>query len=216
MAAHTDAKPPLLEAHYLPTVQYCSHLAKTEVAYLEARENFQKSTYRNRCVIAGANGPLTLSIPLASGKNEQMPIREVRISTDTDWNRRHWQAIRSAYGRSPYFEFYADELAPLYERPATFLFDWNRQLTQFLIESFRLPVELRLTEEFHPLGAETFDDLRGVIHPKPHRIRRPDDFTARPYTQVFSERFGFQSNLSALDLLCCLGPEAARVLVAGN
>ena len=202
----------MLEAHYLPTVQYFTHLARTDVAYVEASENFQKSTYRNRCVIAGANGPLVLSIPLASGKNEQMPIREVRISTDTDWNRRHWQAIRSAYGRSPYFEFYADEFAPLYERPPERLFDWNLQLTRLLIESFRLPVELRLTETFHPLGTEHFDDLRGVIHPKPHRIRRADGFTAQPYTQVFAERFGFQRNLSAIDLLFCLGPEAGRVL----
>ena len=206
-------KPVLIEAQYLPPVQTLFHAHRSGLLVLETHETYQKGSYRNRCHIAGANGPLVLSIPLARGKNERMSIRAVRTSDHSDWQRQHWQAIRSAYGRAPYFEHYADELEPHFRRPAPLLFDWNEQLLRTLLECLRLPVEVRHSETFVPFDTHDFLDLRGVIHPKSHRVRRADSvFVAQPYEQIFVEKHGFLPNLSSLDLLFCLGPEAISVL----
>ena len=206
-------QPLLIETQYLPPVQTLFHAHRLGTLVLEAHETYQKGSYRNRCHLAGANGLQILSIPLERGKNERMRIREVRTSDHTDWQRQHWQTIRSAYGRAPYFEFYADRLEPHFRQPAPLLFAWNETLLRILIECLRLPITVTHSDEFLPFDTDTFHDLRGVVHPKRHRARRPDPtFTPHPYPQLFTERHGFLPNLSALDLLFCLGPEAASVL----
>ena len=203
----------LLEAHYLPTVQWFYHFRRAERVEIEACETYQKGSYRNRCTIVGANGPLLLSIPLLKGKHEQLPITEVRISDHTDWQRQHWQTIRSAYGRAPYFEFYADELEPLFRKPALFLFEWNTLLIETIATQLRIRTSWKGSEKFRAFDADGTKDLRGIITPKPQKMRHPDrEFITKPYLQVFSERHGFSPNLSVLDLLFCLGPEAAKVL----
>ena len=159
----------------------------------EAHENYQKGGHRSRCRIATANGPLLLSIPLTGGKHQQMPIREVRIDYRQDWQRQHAQTIRSAYGRAPYYEFYADELLEVAAQRYPFLWDYNVALTQHLLTTLQLSVDLSFTTHFQ--GADA-----GASQP----TRQPT-----PYRQVFEERYGFLPDLSILDALFCLGPALA-------
>ena len=95
----------LIEAQYLPSIQFFSKLTRFSTLLLEAHENYQKGSYRNRCHIAGANGLMRLSIPLRKGKNEQLPIQKTLISYDEPWITQHWQSIRSAYGNAPFFPY---------------------------------------------------------------------------------------------------------------
>ena len=106
----------LLEIQYLPSLQYVSKLLQCPKIYLEQHENYSKGSYRNRCHIAGAQGLQRLSIPLEGGKHQQQPIREVRISNDESWQSQHWTSIKSAYGKSPFFEHYADVFLPFYKK----------------------------------------------------------------------------------------------------
>ena len=157
----------------------------------EAHENYQKGGWRNRCLIAGANGALRLTVPLEGGKHQQMPIREVRISYHSDWQRQHAQAIRSAYGRSPYFEYYGEGLLEVAARPATFLWDYNLSLTRKIIELLRLPVALSASDDFRGGDAGAGVGVTGLP----------------TYPQLFQDRHGFLDGLSVLDGLFCLGPE---------
>lgn len=202
----------LLELQYLPCVQYFSKLAHYPVVYIEAEENYQKGSYRNRCHIAGANGLLRLSIPLKQGKNEQQNIREVEIAYKEPWQSQHWNSIRSAYGNAPYFEFYAGQLKPHFEEKPAFLFDFSYGLLQTLLELLQLDASLRLTDAYEKETPKSLLDLRNAIHPKKHRRRADTHFTPAPYPQVFLEKHGFLPNLSILDLLFCTGPQAPLIL----
>ena len=163
----------------------------------EAHENYQKGGWRNRCRIASANGPLMLSVPLQGGKHRRMPVREVAISHRTDWQRQHEQSIRSAYGRAPYFEFYAESLFTALHAPAPDLWTLNWGLTQTLLELLDLPITLTTTDSF---CAESAGEM-----PATESVHR--------YPQVFQDRHGFLPHLSILDGLFCLGPELAGLAV---
>lgn len=163
---------------------------------LEAHENYQKSGFRKRCRILGPNGVQTLSVPLNQGKHQRQPIREVTISYEVDWWRTHEQAIRTAYGRSPYFEFYADALFAVGRKQHPTLWELNEELLQTILRLLRQPVPLTLTEDF------VRPEDEGYLRPNDSRIDSPP-----PYPQVFSDRFGFVADLSVLDALFCLGPE---------
>ena len=200
----------LLEIQYFPPVQYFSKLATAPVVFLEQHEHYVKGSYRNRCHIAGVNGVQRLSIPLCKGKNQQQPIREVRIAWDEPWQTQHWQAIRSAYGNSPFFEHYAGAFEPFFKkRKHEWLWDWNVELLQLLMKLMGLKTELRFTESYEP-APEGVLDFRGKIHPK--RPAEDADFSPVHYSQVFEDRHGFLENLSVIDLLFCTGPASRGFL----
>ena len=204
--------PALIELHYLPCVQYCTKLLWHPQLVLEDAENYQKGSYRNRCWIAATNGPLRLSIPLDRGKNEGQAIREVRINYRQDWQAQHWRSIQSAYGKSPFFEHYADELAPLYQSPVEYLFDWNLLLLQTLLQLLDLPSALAYSGQYYREVPPDWSDLRNTIQERPGRQVPDPHFSPRPYPQVFLEKRGFLPNLSILDLLFCTGPQATIYL----
>jgi hypothetical protein len=203
---------------------------RTDVLWLEACENYQKGSYRNRCHIAGSNGVQRLSIPLQKGKHQQTPIREVRLAYDEPWQRTHWRSIRTAYGNAPFFEHYADEVAPFFEKKYTFLFDLNLDVLHFLMKKMAWPGEIRLSETYRMPGMEdTVTDARNSIvvagfNPPPIGSVVPGfnpppigsvvpGFNPPPksYPQLFMERHGFLPDLSALDLLFCCGKQAGAV-----
>lgn len=202
----------LLELQYLPPIQYFAKLVEYSEVWIEQEENYRKGSYRNRCHIATANGLMRLSIPLEKGKNEQMPIRQVRIAYEEPWQRQHWIGIRSAYGRAPFFDFYAEELAPFYEKEWAYLFDFNWALLLKLMELIGLPADLRLTEAYQEKPAANISDYRNSIFPKKHRQKKDSRFKAPKYRQLFEERHGFMPNLSILDLLFCTGPQTLLYL----
>lgn len=199
----------LIELQYFPPITYFSVLLKHENIWIEQFENYQKGSYRNRCHIATANGLLRLSIPLEKGKNNQTTIKEVKIHNDNNWQTQHWRAIKSAYGNAPYFEYYADELFPFFEKKYNFLFDLNLDLLNGIMELFMMPNTLQFTNEYQINLNENITDFRNVISPK-----KPDNplFQKVTYQQLFIEKHGFIPELSILDILFCKGPEAILVI----
>ncbi|MEM8910032.1 MAG: WbqC family protein [Bacteroidota bacterium] len=202
----------LLEMHYFPTIQYWCKLLQYPEVHIEQWENYKKGSYRNRCYIATANGPLRLSIPLKKGKNEQMPIREVQIAHDQSWLSQHWTSIQSAYGNAPFFEHYAADIAPLFEKKWRFLFDFNWTIVQTLCDSLGLSPAFQLTEAYQAQTQHSILDGRNLIHPKSHLSPVDPHFQAQIYPQVFVEKTGFLPNLSILDLLFCTGPQTLLLL----
>lgn len=178
------------------------------VVYIEACENFQKQSYRNRCRFYAADGVQTLSFPiLHEGGTHRNPIADVRIDYKTPWVQQHERAIVSAYGMSAYFEYYQDELFAILESRYEKLFDLNMALIRFFIEKTGLSVDIRLTEDYlkEPVGVE---DLRDSIHPKRPNAILADLGLEKPYFQVFAWKYGFRSDLSIMDLLFNEGPDS--------
>lgn len=202
----------LIELHYLPCVQYFAKLLQHKNILLEQKEHYTKGSYRNRCYIAGANGTLMLSIPLAKGKNEQQDIRSTQIAYNSHWQNQHWRTIQSAYGNTPYFEYYADGLAAFYKKEYEFLFDLNYDLLLWITERLQLDVSINLTTAYQVEVPPEIIDWRNGIHPKSQKQRLDEQFKAAYYPQAFEDRYGFLSNLSILDLLFCSGPQGGMIL----
>lgn len=199
----------LLSIAYAPPIQFFSKLL-TGAVYIEAHEHFIKQTYRNRCHILSPDGVIPLVIPVEQGASHQCPIREVRLSDHDHWRSRHWQALKSYYSTSPFYEYYAPDLEPLYRESFCFLFDFNWALLNRLIELMHLKVDLRLTTEYQEKDAQ---DFRTIIRPK----QSPVDLTFKSeisYYQLFGqqEKNSFYPNLSIYDLLFNMGPESVDVL----
>lgn len=210
----------LVTTAYLGNIQYFGKLAQG--ARIEACENFQKQTYRNRAEVMTAAGVRALTVPVDWDHRAKMPIREVRIDYTLPWQREHWRTLQAAYAAAPYFDHYAERLAPFYDertyRPER-LFDLNCDLTRLLLKLLGLPETLAFTEDYAmpaPLEAAAgAGDFREIISHKP-RLRRPDPtFRAPEYYQVFADRTPFAPNLSVVDLLFCEGPQAGRIVREG-
>lgn len=172
---------------------------------IERNDNFCKQTFRNRCLIATANGVQALTVPIERYEGAKCPMRDIRISDHGEWRHLHWNAIVSAYGESPFFDYYADDLRPFFERKWEFLFDFNMEIAMKLCELLDVRPDISFTDSYADAAEINADDFRDAIRPK-HPLPDPS-FEPRPYYQVYAQRHGFQPNMSALDLLCNEGPE---------
>ena len=177
------------------------------IIYIEACENYQKQSYRNRCRFYAADGVQSLSFPIIhEGNTHKRPVSEVKIDYSTPWVMQHKRAIVSAYRTSAYFEYYQDELFAILDSKPEKLIDLNTRLLEFFLEKTGIKAEIRMTESYG--GQEDCEDLRESIHPK-----RPDTILQnlkleKPYFQVFAEKHGFIPNLSIMDLLFNEGPDS--------
>ena len=177
------------------------------VIYIEACENYQKQSYRNRCHFYATDGKQSLSFPVihAEGTHKHL-ISEMRIDYSTPWVMQHKRAIISAYRTSAYFEYYQDELFAILDSKPERLIDLNTRLLEFFLEKTGIKAEIRMTESYDT--APECEDLREVIHPKrPERILENLELK-KPYFQVFAEKHGFISDLSIMDLLFNEGPDS--------
>ncbi len=200
----------LLSVAYLPPVQYMTKFLLYDRIIVEMYENFQKQSYRNRCVIAGANGPLTLVIPVKKQQGSNTVITDIRIDYDKDWQHIHWKSIVSAYQNSPFFEFYRDELYTLIFSKYEFLADLNLRLLDHICSLLSIDKKYQLSREY--TDNNEIHDYRQSINPK-KRLRKPDTlFKPASYPQVFAERFGYISNLSIADLIFNKGPDSRFIL----
>lgn len=219
----------LLSTAYFPPVSYFAAMAQDmtglisrrgdggslelspSVVYIEACENFQKQSYRNRCRFYAADGVQTLSFPIIhEGGTHKIPISEIKVDYKKPWVLQHERAISSAYGTSAYFEYYQDELFAILEAGHERLFDLNMALLNFFIEKTGVKVDLRLTEDY--IKDTRHEDLREVIHPKRPNTILQDLSLEKPYFQVFSGKYGFQPDLSIMDLLFNEGPDSILYL----
>jgi hypothetical protein len=198
----------LVENQYLPSIAFFTNAAGAEALMIEAHENFIKQSYRNRCQIVDASGRRDLTIPVmhVSGK---MPISTVEIDHRQKWINNHWRAIQSAYGKAPFFEYYADDLHDiLYLKPAL-LYELNMRLLSMCLKALRLDIPVKETTSYMKTVENGVLDLRNAIDVKnPKSLDR--FFTPVPYAQVFGSTF--VENASIIDLIFCVGPEAGRIV----
>ncbi len=193
----------LFPSCYLGPISYYSALLKCQRPVIEKWEHYPKQTYRNRCRIATANKVMDLTIPIERN-GQKTAMCDVKIAYQQDWQRIHWNAIESAYNTSPYFEYFADELKGFFERQETYLLDFNLKMHEKVCELMQLQVPLTYSESYeaHING----DDLREAFSPK------KEPAPCKPYHQVFETRYGFQTDLSILDLVLNEGPESYKYL----
>jgi len=181
----------VLPTSYFGPISWYQQLFRADKVLIEQHEHFVKQTLRNRCTISTASGRQTLTVPVEHGRSAdgRPPICSLRISDHGNWRHLHWNALQSAYHKTPFFDYYADDLRPFFEEHWDSLIDFNEAIRQTICELL----------DIHPVVE--FTDHYSGITPQP-------DFQPRPYYQLFSQKNGFQPNLSILDLLFEMGPEA--------
>lgn len=199
----------LLSTAYLPPIDYFRVVAMADKWEIEQCEKYQKQSYRSRCHILSANGPLSLSIPVDRSGGHSVPIKSIKVDNSVNWQKTHWGALVSAYQSSPFFEYYKEDFRPFYEKRADSLFEFNTALTKLILESLGLPSDILFTESFTVECVA--DDFRFSIHPKLKSPFEEDNKKGR-YHQVFAHKFDFKENLSIVDLLFNEGPESLRYL----
>lgn len=191
----------LLCSAYLPPVSFFTAIKNGGDVLIEQYDNYCKQTYRNRCVIATAGGKQTLTIPVVKPDGPKQLMKDVRISDHGDWRHQHWNALESAYMNSPFFMYYQDDFRPFYEKKYEFLLDFNMELTMRIMQLSGIKKQLILTQSYIR-NTDGTTDLRPIVEPD---VQEPEN--PKTYWQVFKQKHGFLSNLSAVDLLFNMGPE---------
>ncbi len=205
MTENAKEKILLIESQYFPPIDSYKALVKHDILKIEKYEHYQKLSYRNRCYVAGPNGRMILSVPLARGKNQRTIMKDVRISNEEKWQGLHWKTLVSAYRRSPWFEYYEEDLQGLFEKPFHFLMDWNMACFEWTNSKLGIKMPVIYTDSYEKVVSGV-TDARESILPGPVTESEPG------YTQVFQERTGFIPGLSILDLLFCEGKQSLEIL----
>lgn len=197
-----------LSSSYLAPIQVYSVL-KNNVCIVDTHEHYVKQTYRSRCEVYSPQGILTLSVPLQKRRKRQA-MHEIKIAFEYDWQKLHWRSIESCYRRSPFFEFYEDDLSPFFnEKKFNFLIDLNEALQQLIISLLKLKVSYTFSTEY--LQPKDSIDYRAFLNPK-SRMESKLINDWKLYHQVFASRHQFIPNLSIIDLLFNEGPRAIDFL----
>ncbi len=193
----------LLPVFYLPPVSWFARFIAQEDITLEQYENFPKQTYRNRANIYGANGKLSLIIPIKHTGDRLM--KDIQISYAENWQKLHWKSIKTAYQSSPYFEYYEDKLQSIFETREPSLLKFNLRALEVLQRILKTDKGFLLTEEY--IKQPQMNDYREKFSAK----KKPH-YGFEEYYQTFSDKMGFIEDLSVLDLICNKGPEALAYL----
>ena len=199
----------LLHPAYFPNIATIATMAENEAVW-EIQDNYQKQTFRNRCQICTDQGKHILTIPIkhVGGTSGRQKYKEVRIDNSYRWQQQHWRTLQTAYRTSAFFEFYEDELEPLFTRKFEFLLDFNFATIAFIAEAIGISICDEKTETYH----KDFDlglDARFLVNAK-----KELSFENEQYFQVFEDRNDFISNSSGLDLLFNEGTNALNYLKA--
>ena len=196
----------ILHPTYFPNIAHFVAIANADAVMFEMDDNFLKQTFRNRTYIYGANGKLALNIPVIHTQKNRQKYRDVKIFNETKWQDLHWKSLLSAYRTSPFFEFYEDELQPLFNMKADYILDYNLTCYDVVCECLQLDVPVSKSEIYQK-NIENKHDYRFLVNAKKEPSLEFDT-----YTQVFNIKHGFIPNLSILDLLFNEGPNAVNYL----
>ena len=199
----------LIEPHYFPSVAYVALLSQFPTVVLEVQEHYPKQTYRNRCYVQGANRVQLLSVPVvkASGK---VLTKDIRIESGLTWRHHHWRTIQSAYGKAPFFDFFASDFHDILYQKNHFLVDLTTTILTKCLEILQLD-DSRLThsQSYEKIPAEGLFDARDILRAA-LPPSAPPFFRPVVYTQVFGK--DFVPNLSVIDLLFCEGSQANSII----
>lgn len=195
--------------HYFPCILALADLLNESDIVFDENYPFKRSSFRNRTIISGARGPITLSIPIVGGRNVKSTYKQVEIDYNNNWQRDHFRSLSTAYGNSPFFQFYKNEIEQLYRNQPKFLYDWNILCLEWIFKKMKIPIRLGVAQTM------THQSLRDglAIEYTPQNYGKVDGNTIFQYTQVFQDKTGFLPNLSILDMLFNVGPEAYEHLL---
>ncbi|WP_372936230.1 WbqC family protein [Seonamhaeicola sp.] len=196
----------IIHPTYFPNIAHFVGMVKAKEVMFEVEDNFVKQTYRNRTNIYAANGKLVLNIPVIHSQKNRQKYKDVKIFNAEKWQLNHWKSLLSAYRTSPYFEYYEDELLPLFQKKADYILDFNFKCFEVICNCLQLDLNISKSESFEKI-VESKVDLRFLVNAKKEQ---PQNF--EKYTQVFCNKHGYISNLSILDLLFNEGPNALNYL----
>lgn len=184
----------LLLPTYFPSISQFAAMVQADSITFEMEDNFQKQTNRNRMYIYSPNGIQLLNIPVKHSKDNHQKTKDVKIETAFDWQKQHFKSLEAAYRTSPFFEYFEDDLAPIFQKKHTFLMDLNFEALEIVSNCLGIDLKYGKTEEYFHETTE-FSDFRHLANGK------KDTLQFEPYTQVFEEKHGYLNNLSILDLL---------------
>jgi hypothetical protein len=186
----------LIHPTYFPSISHFAAIVQAEKVTFEMEDNFQKQTNRNRTYIYSPNGIQLLNIPVKHSKIAHQKTKDIQIENDFDWQKQHFKSLEAAYRSSPFFEFFEDDLLPIFEKKHSFLMDLNLEVFELITRCLRMKIEYNATTEYiHEIKANEITDFRYLANGK----KDPSQFES--YTQVFDDKFGFINNLSVLDLV---------------
>lgn len=190
--------------YFSPISQYVA-IANAKELVFEIEDNFQKQTYRNRCYIYTADGKHLLNVPIQHTKGIKQKTKDVKIDYKDDWHKLHLKTLQTAYSSSPFFEFYIDDLKPVFEKKITFLLDLNLKCHELIMDALQLEITYSKTSEYQK-------DVQFLDARKLAVAKTKEEFVLDRYIQVFEQNKGFISNLSILDLLFMEGPNVLNYL----
>jgi hypothetical protein len=197
----------LLLPTYFPSISHFAAMVQSENITFEMEDNFQKQTNRNRTYIYSPNGIQLLNIPVKHSKTAHQKTKDVLIENEFDWQKQHFKSLEAAYRSSPFFEFFEDDILPIFEKKHTYLMDLNLEVLDIMTKCLRMKLEFgKTTEYFHE--TENMLDFRYLANGK------KDTNSFEKYPQVFDDKHGFINNLSVLDLLFNEGKFARDYLKA--
>ena len=200
----------ILSTAYLAPIHFYARLYAAREAVVDVHEHYVKQTYRNRCCIATPQGVLALTVPVVRNKDGRGSICEVEVSSHGNWRHLHWNELVSAYERSPFFEYYADDFKRVLNTNFRLLTDLNRAFHELIVELLALDCRVRESTAYQ-IAAPGDLDLRAVISPKAPSAADAA-FRPVPYYQVFAARTGFLPNLSNADHILNMAPESRLIL----
>jgi len=189
---------------YLPPVAWFASFIKSEYPIIDIHEHYVKQTYRNRADIYSEKGKQILSIPVIK-KDHHTKLKDIQISNVEPWNKIHWKAIKAAYNKSPFFLYYEDDLFDIFHKKHTSLINFHQQLLETIFEAIGIEKEIIFSNKYIEKD-KLHTDYRNYFNQKINTISLPE------YTQVFSDKYGFISNLSIIDLLFNEGPNTLLYL----
>ncbi|MBQ8565607.1 MAG: WbqC family protein [Bacteroidaceae bacterium] len=201
-----------LNTAYWAPVSYYTAMYRHGGAVIEQYDSYIKQTYRNRCKIVAAQGVQLLTVPVEKPSTPHALMRDIRISDHGNWRHLHASAIASAYGSSPFYEYYADDINHFYEQRYDFLLDYNMAQIECVCSWLGIELDVVRSESFVERDTTNIVDLRDAIHPKHPNESLIAPYVPQPYYQVFAAKHGFVADASILDLLCNMGNEALLVL----
>jgi WbqC-like protein family len=185
----------LIHSTYFPSISHFVAMAQADKVVFEVEDNFQKQTNRNRMYIYSPNGVQLLNIPVKhSDKGDRQLFRDVKIELAFDWQKQHFKSLEAAYRSSPFFEYFEDDIQPIFGKKHTFMMDLNFEIMDIITSCLGMSYNPEKTIEYFR-EANGLQDFRYLADGK------KDKSAFEPYTQVFGDKHGFINNLSILDLL---------------
>ena len=196
----------ILPTSYFGSIAYFRKLSEHSSVLIEAKENFPKQTYRNRCELVSADGIISLSIPTKRIKGSKTKTEDIILSDDENWRIRHWRSIKSCYQSAAYFNYYKCEIEELLFTKEEKLLSFNTNITKRIIKWLDINTEVQITKQFKPYSN---NDLRIKLVDK-NNFQKTNN---SPYIQVFEAKTNFKKSLSILDAIMCEGPIARNLIV---